>query len=214
VSRGVDYECEVRINGKARHHQAGMHTPFEMDLTAEAKGGTLEVVVFPAPFGESQPLIERRPRADCKPPVAYGWDFHPRLIPLGIWDDTSLVVRPAAHLRRVYLFYTLAPDFSAAALHLEVDMSGHGRVRWQLTDDAGVVVVRADNTLSARLQPVRRHAGLPGYPRPGVAGDHHAPSAASVACVVVRRQRAVQRLVEKHRAGPAHAAGGAQLLRP
>ena len=25
-----------------------------------------------------------------KPAVSYGWDFHPRLIPLGIWDETYI----------------------------------------------------------------------------------------------------------------------------
>ena len=152
VARGVDYECEVRVNGTPRHRQAGMHTPFEIDLTADAAtGGTLEVVIFPAPPGEAQPLVARLPRTDCKPPVAYGWDFQPRLIPLGIWDETDLVVRPVAHLQRAELFYTLAPDFSAADLQLEADVAGQGRVRWQLADDAGNVVVRADNTFTARL---------------------------------------------------------------
>ena len=152
VSHGVDYECEVRVNGQPRHRQAGMHTPFEIDLTADAaKGGTLEVVIFPAPPGEAQPLTEHRPRTDCKPPVAYGWDFQPRLIPLGIWDETKLEVRPAAYLRRAELFYTLAPDFSAAELRLEAEIAGHGRVRWQLAEASGTVVVHADNSVTARL---------------------------------------------------------------
>jgi beta-mannosidase len=152
VSRGVDYECEVRVNGVPRHRQAGMHTPFELDFTGDAAtGGTLEIVIFPAPAGQSQPLTERRPRTDCKPPAAYGWDFHPRLIPLGIWDETHLEVRPATHLRRAELFYTLAPDFSSVDLRLEADVAGQGRVRWQLSDDAGNVAVRADNTFTARL---------------------------------------------------------------
>lgn len=152
VSRGVDYQCEVRINGTPRHSQTGMHTPFELDLTAEAAtGGKLEIVIFPAPQGESQPLVTKEPRTDCKPPVAYGWDFHPRLIPLGIWDETHLEVRPASHLRTAELFYTLATDFSSVDLRLQADIAGQGQVRWQLTDDAGKVVVRANNTFTARL---------------------------------------------------------------
>jgi beta-mannosidase len=72
VSHGVDYACEVRINGAPCHGRAGMHTPFEIELTADAAtGGTLEVVVFPAPPGEAQPLTQHLPRTDCKPPVAY-----------------------------------------------------------------------------------------------------------------------------------------------
>ena len=152
VSHGVDYACEVRVNGAMRHSQAGMHTPFEVELTAEAAaGGTLEVVIFPAPPGEAQPLKEHRPRTDCKPPVAYGWDFQPRLIPLGIWDETGLEVRPASHLRRAELMYTLAPDFSAADLRLEADVAGQGQLRWQLTDDQGAVVVQSKGPGSVRL---------------------------------------------------------------
>ena len=156
VSHGVDYECEVRLNGKPCHRQAGMHTPFEIDLTpVAATGGLLEVVISPAPRGKGQPLVEHWPRTDCKPPVSYGWDFHPHLIPLGIWDETCLEVRPASQLRRAELIYTLAPDFSAAELRLEVEATGQGRVRWQLTDDTGTVVVQADNTCRARLDQPR-----------------------------------------------------------
>ncbi len=62
MSRGVDYECEVRLDGKPCHHQAGMHTPFEIDLTAvAATGGTLEVIIAPAPPGEGQPVSRHWP---------------------------------------------------------------------------------------------------------------------------------------------------------
>lgn len=153
VSTGVDYECEVRIDGVVRHRQAGMHRPFEIDLTGvAATGGTLEIVIHPAPDGESQPLVERRPRTDCKPPVAYGWDFHPRLIPLGLWDEAWLEVRPVAHLRRAELFYTLAPDFSSVDLRIEADVAGQGRVRWQLLNENGDAVLQVEDALTARLE--------------------------------------------------------------
>lgn len=149
VAQGVDYECEVRVNGAVRHRQAGTHTPFELDLTGDL-GGTLEILILPAPPGEQQPLRKHEPVAHCKPPVAYGWDWHPRLIPLGIWDEARLEVRPRRHWRRAELFYELAPDLASADLRLDLQPAGH-KFRWELRDPAGQVVLREDRQLTARL---------------------------------------------------------------
>ena len=68
-----------------------MFTPVELDLTPlwfeGADAPVLEVVVWPAPKypGAHRPKAEAA--RSCKPAVSYGWDWHPRLIPLGIWDD-------------------------------------------------------------------------------------------------------------------------------
>src|SRR5690606_36351495 len=99
LSNGIDYQFVIRMNGKELLRQEGMFTPVELELTYELQNdNVLEVVVFPAP--KRADAVKGRDQADrsCKPAVSYGWDWHPRLIPLGIWDETLLVVRPAVYL--------------------------------------------------------------------------------------------------------------------
>ena len=147
---GVDYACVVRVAGKVVHEQEGMFSPFEIDLTHLPDGVPIEVVVAPAPkaahssgcVGESATIEGRwQARQSCKPAVSYGWDFHPRLIPLGIWDETFLEVRPPANewLDSVEVAYCLAEDFSSARLRL-LATGGASRVRWTLLSPLGQTV--------------------------------------------------------------------------
>lgn len=123
VCKGVDYECEIRLNGTVLHYQEGMFTPIELDLTGCAKpGDLLEVIVYPAPKSMPSPDIRDQANQSCKPAVSYGWDFHPRLIPLGIWDETGLQIRPAVHISDFETFYKLTPDFSKANMSVKVNI--------------------------------------------------------------------------------------------
>ncbi|MEP7053598.1 MAG: hypothetical protein ABJB12_24760, partial [Pseudomonadota bacterium] len=102
VCGGVDYRFRVLLAGEVVHEQEGMFTPFELDLTGRAKtGDALEIVIFPAPKADNEPEGRAQARLSNKPPVSYGWDWHPRLIPLGIWQETGLQVRPRVHVRTV-----------------------------------------------------------------------------------------------------------------
>lgn len=155
VCGGVDYRFQVRLNGELVHEQEGMFTPFEIELTGRVKSGdTLEVLVFPAPKSVAEPADRVQANQSCKPAVSYGWDFHPRLIPLGIWEDTCLEVRPACHLRDAEVRYTLADDLSSADIIVQVALSeaGEGSVCWQLLDQHGACVLACE-TSAADAQP-------------------------------------------------------------
>ena len=122
VCGGVDYRFSVRLNGAVLHEQEGMFTPFECELTGRAEAGALlEIVVFPAPKAKGEPEGRAEARLSNKPPVSYGWDWHPRLIPLGIWQATGLEVRPRVHVQSVDVRATLNHDFSEAHLTVRVE---------------------------------------------------------------------------------------------
>jgi beta-mannosidase len=145
VSRGVDYRCEIRLDGRLLHEQEGMFAPIELPLGAEARAGAvLEVLVFPAPTNPANPDVLKGYNQSCKPGVAYGWDFHPRLIPLGIWDETVLELRPSPHLRRAEVRYRLDESCTRAAVRCEVELSApsDGALRWTLTDPQGQLAAR------------------------------------------------------------------------
>jgi beta-mannosidase len=146
VCGGVDYRFRVLLRGELVHEQEGMFTPFELDLTDRAKtGDTLEILVFPAPKAINEPEGRAQARLSNKPPVSYGWDWHPRLIPLGIWQDTGLELRPRVHLRSVDVRYRLSEDFSRVELTLEVETSAANaaQVSFRLLDPDGQLAVRS-----------------------------------------------------------------------
>ena len=150
VCGGVDYACVVKWNGTEIHRQVGMQVPFSLDLSARAgAGGTLELTVLPAPPGQAQPLDTKIAFPSGKPPVSYGWDFHPRLIPLGIWEETRLELRPRRHLVDAEIFATLAADNARAGLRVAFTASVAGqRVRWTVQDPAGKTVVEQTATIA------------------------------------------------------------------
>ncbi len=143
VCGGVDYRFEVRLDGVTLLTQEGMFTPVDLDITEQAVDGSrLEVLVYPAPKTHPFPIDRTQAAQSCKPAVSYGWDWHPRLIPLGIWRETYLEVRPAVHLVDVSTAYSLSEDLSAADLHIEahINASAAGTVAFRLTDPDGVEV--------------------------------------------------------------------------
>ncbi len=124
VCGGVDYQCRVLVAGTLLHEQEGMFTPFEIDLTGRAQSGdVLEILVFPAPKAAGEAIGRAQARLSNKPPVSYGWDWHPRLIPLGIWQETGIQIRPRAHVRSVDLRYHLSGDFTRAHVTVSVESS-------------------------------------------------------------------------------------------
>ena len=160
---GVDYRCEVRLDGAVVHAHEGMFSPFNVDLSAAHDGSVLEIVVAPAPKtvigaheGDPMDLGRKESRQSCKPAVAYGWDFHPRLIPLGLWDETVIEVRPAAWLDHVEGAYDLAADLGRADLRL-VTGGHHGggasRVRWSMCDPEGAAAGTVEGDLPSKQEP-------------------------------------------------------------
>jgi beta-mannosidase len=158
VCGGVDYACVVRVAGRIVHEQEGMFSPFEIDLTDTPDGALIEIIVAPAPKvtlpgevpGDILDRGRKEARQSCKPAVSYGWDFHVRLIPLGIWDDTFLEVRPpsSAWLDHLEVAYTLADDLSSARLSL-ITTGSAPPVRWTLLDPAGAPVATTEGAPAA-----------------------------------------------------------------
>jgi beta-mannosidase len=142
VCKGIDYRFKVKLNGEVIHDQEGMFTPFEIDLTDQAASGDiLEILIFPAP--KSIPLESRaQANQSCKPAVSYGWDWHPRLIPLGIWDETYLEIRPVGHIAHWDITYVLDEELTKADVSLQYRFSCQdaGNAVWKFKDHLGNIV--------------------------------------------------------------------------
>lgn len=158
VCKGIDYQYQVRLNGEVLYAHEGMFKPFEIDLTGRAQNGdTLEIVVFPVPKSCAEPTRVQANQS-CKPAVSYLWDFHPRLVPLGIWDETFLEVRPAQHFGRTETLSQLTNEYSMAQITAICELIGKGQsesrqyVRWTLLDpDEQVVLSEECEALEASI---------------------------------------------------------------
>ncbi len=123
VSQGIDYILDILINNEIVFSQEGMFTPVSLDVTDKLhRGDLLSVRIHPHPKRADAPHEDRQ-QADqsAKPPVGYEWDWHPRLLTSGLWDETYLEARDAFFIRDCEARYTLAEDYSHADVVFNVD---------------------------------------------------------------------------------------------
>ena len=141
ISKGIDYQFEISLNSEVILRQEGMFTPVCLDLTDRLKeGNILMIKIFPVPKLTPLPADRSQASYSVKPAVSYGWDWHPRLIPLGIWDESYLEVQPVSFVNDVYINYQLNSELSKADITIEVsgnNLKGN-RFRWILSDKNGI----------------------------------------------------------------------------
>jgi len=113
VSGGIDYIYDIFLNGKKLYSHEGMFTKVEVDITDKISNAVnvIEIKIYPHPKREG---AEGRSQADncCKPPVCYGWDWHPRVLVSGIWNDAYLEIRDNDYISLCDVSYKLS-DTSA-----------------------------------------------------------------------------------------------------
>ena len=118
---GIDYKYDVYLNGEMIYAYEGMFRPFELDVGKAAEnGGELAITIYPIPkTPDGTPDTREEARESCKPAVSYGWDWHPRLVPSGIWDETTLRVVKKERILRAEVRYTLSDDLKSASITVE-----------------------------------------------------------------------------------------------
>lgn len=55
----------------------------------------------------------------CKAAVSYGWDWHPRLIPLGIWDEIWIASYDEGRIADSDFEYSLSDDLKKADFNFD-----------------------------------------------------------------------------------------------
>lgn len=150
VSRGIDYHFEIRLNGITILTQEGMFTPVEIDITPWLQDSNeMTITIFPAPKIPGYPDNRSQAAQSCKPAVSYGWDWHPHLIPLGIWDDTFFQIKQSVSLSTVLADYTLNEELTQASLSILAtgkNLAGN-RFDCRLIGPNGKVVLSQKGTL-------------------------------------------------------------------
>ena len=119
---GVDYAAQFFLNGERLGEHASMYTPALFDVGSRLVYGgenVLAVVIEPAPH--EQPQVSRTNRVRThKSRMTYWWDFCPRMIHVGIWDDVSLVASGAVRFDDVFVRPLLNADFTRADVPVSV----------------------------------------------------------------------------------------------
>ncbi|GIZ09643.1 sugar-binding domain-containing protein [Flavobacterium sp. UMI-01] len=121
---GVDYACDVYLNGILLGSHEGMFTPFSFDITKlisleQYKRGrnVLAVRLHPAPRRYSQ-VAGKKP--------AWHGDYWVDLVPTGIWKPVKLMAYDKAKIDQVYVEtkVNLKKQSADLDIHLEIEHSG------------------------------------------------------------------------------------------
>jgi beta-mannosidase len=143
---GVDYQAEFFLNGESLGKHTGMFTPAVFEVTDKLfydAENLLAVVIEPAPLEE--PQVGRTSRVKTvKTRMNYWWDFCPRMVHLGIWDDVYLEVTGPVRLEDVFVRPKLEPDLQRADIFVtaELDSPIHTRANFE-------IVLRHEGTVAA-----------------------------------------------------------------
>lgn len=113
---GVDYESKYYLNGEYLGEHRGMFTPIIFDVEDRlcfGRANLIAVVIKPAP--QEQPQVGRTSRVRThKSRMTYWWDFCPRLVHQGIWDDVKLEISGPVRVKDLFIQTTLESDKNAA----------------------------------------------------------------------------------------------------
>ncbi|MEI6131275.1 MAG: glycoside hydrolase family 2 TIM barrel-domain containing protein [Bacillota bacterium] len=122
--KGLDCKCSIYINEALVFEGEGMFTPVKLDLSRyEGTSISLRVLFHPVPkktgkTGANQAI------AAVKPAVSYGWDFHPRLVPVGFYDEVNLTYEPKNRIEVAEINYFIPDDLSKVTGQIEILTNG------------------------------------------------------------------------------------------
>ena len=146
VSEGIDYKFDILINGECRYSYEGMYHKVKVDLFDLI--GTvikIDVVIYPVPksnVGNVAPNTREEANQTTKPAVSYGWDFHPRLVPLGIWNDTYIFETDFNEIAQPFVTYSLNGDRTKAFVDFSVNVNEN--VAWSFYAPDGELIFNSD----------------------------------------------------------------------
>lgn len=130
---GIDYQSEIFLNGVSLGRQEGMYLRWEKDITEQLDWegeNLLAVVLEPAP--QEQPQVGKTSLVSThKSRMTYWWDFCPRMIHQGIWQDVFLKAVDPARITSVFVTADLKEDYTRAevAVSVETDAGDGAKIR-------------------------------------------------------------------------------------
>ncbi len=151
VSKGIDFKYDIYINGIKKLSYEGMYREARINLT-EYIGTVIEikVLIYPIPKSTLDNVkagTREEANQTTKPAVSYGWDFHPRLVPLGIWDETYIEHTSQNQKIAPSVKYSLNSTRTVAKVSMSVEADDI--VGWSFIAPNGDVIFEGDNKLES-----------------------------------------------------------------
>ncbi len=136
---GIDYEYEILINGELKVRDEGMFAPVYIDVTEySGQPAKLEVVIFPVPKCDDSDCRDQA-RKSFKPCVCYGWDYHPRAVSMGIWNNAYLEITNEICVKGLEASYRLNDELTVATVTVDAAINGVADVSIEILYDGQVM---------------------------------------------------------------------------
>ncbi|MHA1277463.1 MAG: glycoside hydrolase family 2 protein [Candidatus Helarchaeota archaeon] len=97
VCKAIDYHAEFWLNGTRLGEHEGMFGQFKFDVTAIVQEQNILLIKLTA----LQNFTNRFKVIKCQ--MSYGWDWAPKMIPSGIWDDIYIDIKEKIYLESVFI---------------------------------------------------------------------------------------------------------------
>ena len=150
--KGVDYAAHFYLNDVYLGFHEGMFTQIRFNVTnlinAHAEN-VLAVVLLPAPHEQPQVGYTSRVKTH-KSRMGYWWDFNPRMVHLGIWDDVYLEISGKVRVVDVFVRPKLKPSHEEARIDLRVELESTAAANVELTGDIqfqGQIIASCQRTI-------------------------------------------------------------------
>ncbi len=131
---GIDYKYQIRVDNDILCEGEGMFAPVSVDVTAYAgKNATLEVCIFPAPKADDSNTRTQVIKS-CKAAACYGWDWHPRLISAGLWDEVQLCIQDTPAIKEMDVSYALSDTCDTCEIKIQTTLTNTCTVKITLSE--------------------------------------------------------------------------------
>lgn len=135
--RGIDYRYQIRVGKEILVDNEGMFSHISCDVTNYA-GKALEVLIWPSPK-EDDSDTRTQARKSCKAAACYAWDWHPRLVTAGIWDEAILRIRKKRSIRAMDVTYELTENLDVCYLKVAIEVNSDCTLQVRLRDGDAIV---------------------------------------------------------------------------
>ena len=150
---GLDDNGVIMVNGKEAGKFNNTFIPYNFDITPflKDKNNTL-AIVFECPPSYLGQIGYTSKITDWKPRYYYGWDWIPRIVQIGIWDNILLEVldKESARIEEIKVITEADKNKDFGNLKISAELSSlalRGKVRIQLSNETGDPIV--DETVPA-----------------------------------------------------------------
>lgn len=146
VFTGIDYRYHISVEGELLCEGEGMFSTVRCDVTRfSGRETTLTVLLDPIPKADDSDT-RTQGRKSCKAVACYGWDWHPRLVSTGLWDEVNLVIEDERCILDFDAAYELTPALDCCRMDTTVSVHADCAVRVSLLDGETVVAQAAADT--------------------------------------------------------------------